>query len=106
MYDLHVEPDSNGLPSNLFNAEQVTDGETALQLTAEQISVTQQPGLDTSNQTEAPAPAVYSRGAVRDSLTRGAKALYWNFVDQYAHLPQLREYVPRSTGTSMAQQLK
>ncbi len=64
-----------------------------MQFTVEQISVMRQPGLHTSNQTDAPAPALYSRGAVRDFRTKGSKAMYWNFVDQYAHLPQLREYV-------------
>ncbi|KAL0029781.1 hypothetical protein WJX79_010150 [Trebouxia sp. C0005] len=102
---LVVEPDNDGLPTNLFNAEQVADIESAMQSTVEYVSIMRQPGLHTSNQTEASAPAVYSRGAVPDFLTRDAKAMYWNFVDQYAHLPQLHEYVLRSTGTLSAQQL-
>lgn len=52
-----------------------------------------QPGLQTSNQTDAPDPALYSRGAVQDFRTKGFQAMYWNFVDQYKHLPQLHEYV-------------
>ena len=106
-----------------------------MQFTVEQVSVTRQHGQPTSNQTDAPAPAFYSRGAVRDFRSKGIKAMWWNFVDQYKHLPQLHKYVwcilcnakankdgisrprrvsgcivaswclPRSTGTLTAQQL-
>ncbi len=64
-----------------------------MKFTVEQISVMRQPGLQTSSQTDAPAPALYSRGAVQDFRTKGVQAVYWNFVDQYKHLPQLHECV-------------
>ena len=52
-----------------------------------------QRGLQISNKTDAPDPALYSRGSVRDFRSKGFKAMYWNFVDQYRHPPQLHEYV-------------
>ena len=76
-----------------MNAEQVADDDPAMQFTVEQISVMRKAGLQTSNQTDAPDPALYSRGAVRDFRSKGFVAKYWNFVDQYRHLPKLHEYV-------------
>ena len=64
-----------------------------MQFTVEQISVMRKAGLRTSNQTDAPDPTLYSRGAVRDFRSKGFVAKYWNFVDQYRHLPNLHEYV-------------
>ena len=64
-----------------------------MQFTVEQISVMRKAGLQTSNQTDAPDPTLYSRGAVRDFRSKGFVAKYWNFVDQYRHLPNLHEYV-------------
>jgi hypothetical protein len=64
-----------------------------MQFTVEQISVMRQHGQPTSNQTDAPAPFFYSRGAAQDFRSKGLKAMWWNFVDQYKHLPQLHEYV-------------
>ncbi len=64
-----------------------------MQFTVEQISVMRQHGQLTSNQTDAPAPVFYSNGAVQDFRSKGLKAMWWNFVDQYKRLPQLHEYV-------------
>ncbi|KAL0046655.1 hypothetical protein WJX82_006311 [Trebouxia sp. C0006] len=69
-----VEPDIDGLPSNLFNAEQVADDDPAMQFTVEQTSAMRQQGQPTSNQTDAPDPAFYSSGAVRDFRSKGLKA--------------------------------
>ncbi|KAL0035692.1 hypothetical protein WJX79_008950 [Trebouxia sp. C0005] len=88
-----VEPDNDGLPSNLFNAEQVADTDPGVRFTREQLEVMRRSGLLTSNQTGAPDSVFFSHGALQDFLTKGAIAVLWDFVKQYAHLPQLQELV-------------
>ena len=64
-----------------------------MQFTMEQLQIMRQPGMHTSHETQAPAPALYSHGDRRDFATRGVRALLWNPVEQYAHLPQLHACV-------------